>query len=180
MKLTEKQKRFCQEYLIDLNATQAAIRSGYSKKTARKIGQENLTKPVIQKKIKEAIEERKERTEITQDKVIYELALIAFSDLADYIDIDENTGVIIAKTFKKMEKGKSRALESIKEDRAIKEDADGKQVTVYDKVTFKLHSKIKALELLGKHLGMFVDKFDVGDELKKILIKRIITTERPD
>ena len=62
--LTDKQKRFCQEYLIDLNATQAAIRAGYSAKTARSIGNENLTKPDIQRKIQELIQDRSYRTEI--------------------------------------------------------------------------------------------------------------------
>lgn len=157
MSLTEKQRRFCEEYLVDLNATQAATRTGYSKKTAYSIGQENLKKPEIQKLIQKLMKERSERTQVTQERVVMELALIAFSDLADYLSIEENTGVIIPKSFDEMEEGKSRALESIKEDRAIKEDAKGEQVTVYDKVTFKLHSKIKALELLGRHLGMFID-----------------------
>ncbi|WP_213431657.1 terminase small subunit, partial [Paenibacillus dendritiformis] len=76
MALTAKQKAFVQEYLIDLNATQAAIRAGYSAKTARKIGAENLTKPDIQKAIQEAMERREKRTEITQDRVLQELAKI--------------------------------------------------------------------------------------------------------
>ena len=68
--LTPKQQRFVEEYLIDLNATQAAIRSGYSEKTAKSVGHENLTKPDIQKAIEEAHNTRTERTEITQDYVL--------------------------------------------------------------------------------------------------------------
>jgi len=206
MKLkNDKHERFCQEYLIDLNRTQAAIRAKYSektaneqgsrllanvtkaaerakysKKTARSIGQRLLTNVDIQERIQELQKERSERTEITQDMVIRELAIVGFSDLANYIEIVEDTGAIRAKSFEEMPEGKSRALQSIKEDRVIKEDAKGEQVTVYDKISFKLHDKLKALELLGKHLGMFVEKFDVGDELKKLLIERVITKENPN
>ena len=69
-KLTAKQQRFCDEYLIDLNATQAAIRSGYSKKTARKIGQENLTKPDIKKYIEKRMAEKESQLIATQDEVL--------------------------------------------------------------------------------------------------------------
>lgn len=63
-KLTDKQEMFCLEYLIDLNATQAAIRAGYSKKTAQAIGAENLTKPLISERITKAFNERIEKTKI--------------------------------------------------------------------------------------------------------------------
>jgi phage terminase small subunit len=69
--LNEKQKRFCEEYLIDLNATQAAIRAGYSEKTAKEIGCENLTKPNIQEYVQSLLEERSKRTEIDADYVLY-------------------------------------------------------------------------------------------------------------
>ena len=68
--LTDKQQRFVEEYLIDLNATQAAIRAGYSEKTAKSIGQENLTKPDIQKAIEEAKNQVSKRTELTVDMVV--------------------------------------------------------------------------------------------------------------
>ncbi len=73
MDLTDKQERFIQEYLIDLNATQAAIRSGYSQKTAKSIGQENLTKPDIMSRIKKLQDERANRLEITADKVLKDI-----------------------------------------------------------------------------------------------------------
>ena len=78
-KLTAKQQRFVDEYLIDLNATQAAIRAGYSEKTAFSIGTENLRKPLIQKAIQQRKQAREQRTEITQDRVIQELAAIGFA-----------------------------------------------------------------------------------------------------
>ena len=71
--LEERQKIFCNEYLVDFNGTQAAIRAGYSKKTARFIASENLTKPNIQKYLKELIDSRNKRTQITQDDVIADI-----------------------------------------------------------------------------------------------------------
>ena len=68
--LTPKQEMFIKEYLVDLNATQAAIRAGYSKKTARFIGEENLTKPNIQKSISEAMQVRSDEVKITSNDVL--------------------------------------------------------------------------------------------------------------
>lgn len=108
-KLTPKQKKFIDEYLLDLNATQAAIRAGYSAKTANRIGPQLLVKSWISEEIQKAMQRREKRTEITVDRVVKELAAIALDDdAADYND--------------------SR---------------------------LRYTSKLKALELLGKHLGMF-------------------------
>lgn len=83
MALTSKQKLFVDEYLVDLNATQAAIRAGYSEKTAYSIGNENLMKPEIAKAIQNAQQKRQERTEITQDRVVQEIADNAFRPASD-------------------------------------------------------------------------------------------------
>ena len=77
--LTGKQKRFCEEYLVDLNATQAAARAGYSKRTAYSIGEENLKKPGIQRYVRKLTELRSLRTKITADRILVELAGIAFA-----------------------------------------------------------------------------------------------------
>lgn len=114
-KLTDKQKRFCEEYLIDLNATQAALRAGYSKRTAYSIGDENLKKPEIQNYLSELMKKRSERTGIKADDVINELKSVAFTDT----------------------------------------EITGKE-------------KIKALELLGKHLGLFANG---GSDDSKVLEK---------
>jgi phage terminase small subunit len=76
MKMTPKQKLFAREYLVDLNATQAAIRAGYSKKTARQTGTENLSKPVIAERIQELMDERAERVKYTSDQALSDLAAI--------------------------------------------------------------------------------------------------------
>ena len=84
--MTEKQKRFVEEYLIDLNATQAAIRAGYSPQTAYSIGEENLRKPEIKSRIDKAMAERSRRTGINQDRVLQELARIGFAKITDVLD----------------------------------------------------------------------------------------------
>ncbi len=76
-KLTPKQAKFVNEYLIDLNATQAAIRSGYSKKTAKEIGQENLTKPLIKEAVQKRQNKIKEKTEVSQEWVVKSLKSVA-------------------------------------------------------------------------------------------------------
>lgn len=141
--LTDKQRIFCQEYIVDLNATQAAIRAGYSESSAGSIGQENLTKPAIQAAIQRAMDERQSRTEITQDRVINELARIAFSDLCDFVEFDKN-GVSVRDS----QEVDGRVVAEISE-----------RATRYGRnKRIKLHDKIKALEMLGKHLGLFNDK----------------------
>ena len=160
MALTEKQARFVAEYLVDLNATQAAIRAGYSERTAEVIGYENLRKPQISAAIEQAIQNRQRRTEITQDRVLLELARIAFANGTDFARIVSSPTV---KTVVDEEGYTQQVLQQVQrvelvdtervdpEKRAaiasIKEGKFGIEVKSYD--------KIRALELLGQHLGMF-------------------------
>lgn len=174
-----KHEWFCQEYLIDLNGYKAALRAKYSEKTARVQASQLLTKLNIQERIAELQAKRSERTHISQDKVLNELALIGFSDLQNYVEVVEDTGAIRAKSFKEMAEGESRALKRIKEDRVIKEDAKGDKVTVYDKVVFELHDKLRALELIGKHLGMFVERVEhSGSETKPLRL--MLVSDNPN
>lgn len=179
MSLNPKQELFCQEYLKDLNATQSAVRAKYSKKTARTIGSKLLTNVDVSKRIAELQKKRDEKIELTQDWIIKELKLIGGSDLQDYITIDKLTGAIQAKGFEEMPEGTSRALKSIKEDRVIKEDADGNKVTVYDKVNFSMHDKIRALEILAKHKGMLVERHEVtGEDGGPVKIEYILVEKK--
>lgn len=142
-KLTPKQKKFIDEYLIDLNATQAAIRAGYSKKTAQGIGFENLTKPIIQAEIQKRRDKLQKKLEITQEKVLAELAYIAFANGADFAKV-VNTGVFDTVRMvptDKLPREKQAAIAG------IKMTANG--------VEIKLHDKVRALEMLGKYLGLF-------------------------
>lgn len=148
-KLTEKQQRFVDEYLIDLNATQAAIRAGYSVKTANEQGSQNLAKLSIQQAISEAMAERSKRTGVNQDRIVVELAKIAFVNITDIIDSQ-------ARIKPDATKEDLACIESIK----YKESEGDTGTSVEREV--KLSSKLKALELLGKHVGMWNDKLDLN------------------
>ena len=145
-KLTKKQQRFIEEYLIDLNATQAAIRAGYSVASAKEIASENLTKPNIQKEIAKAMAERSKRTGISQDRVVQELAKLAFVNISDVVDL--STGLI-----KKTATAEDLAcIQSIK----IKPTEYGEEREI------KFYDKKGSLESLGKHLGMYDNKLNVN------------------
>lgn len=162
--LNPKQQRFVDEYLIDLNATQAAIRAGYSKKTAAQIGEENLRKPEISAAVQKAQADRSERTQITQDAVLQELAKIGFSDIRKVVQWGPTElRVILDKDGG--DSGKTAPyhgvrlinVEDIDDDTAaaISEVSHGK-----DGLKVKLHDKKGALVDIGRHLGMFKDRVE--------------------
>lgn len=96
-KLTPKQSRFIEEYMVDLNATQAAIRAGYSKKTAAAIGAENLTKPKIAAEIEKRQAAISEKLEITQETVAQELGKIAFAPtMLQLVNATDKRGALVA------------------------------------------------------------------------------------
>jgi len=149
-KLTPKQKTFCDEYLIDLNATQAAIRAGYSPDSAKEIGCENLTKPNIRAYIDKEIANRSKRTGINQDRVIRELARIAFVNANDVINMDEATLKADAS------EDDTATIASVKVKTIPTKEGEGVEREI------KLADKLKALELLGKHLGMFKENININ------------------
>ena len=143
--MTPKQQRFRDEYLIDLNATQAAIRAGYSKKTAKQIGTENLAKPALQEAIAEAMAARSERTKIDADWVLERLADEADADLADLYD--ENGGL---KPITEWPLVWRQGLVAGLDVEEIFKDAEKLgQVT-----KVKLSDRIKRVELIGKHVDV--------------------------
>ena len=160
--MTKAQKRFCDEYLIDLNATRAykvAYPNTKKEETASSNGSRMLRNDKVQKYISEKIKEREKRTEVTQDRVINELAKIAFMDirklytengkLKNIADIDSDTAGAIS------------SLETLEEYDGYGDDRE----KIGDTQKVKLLDKTKALELLGRHLGMFKDKVEVGGKV---------------
>ena len=150
--MTPKQKAFVDEYLIDLNATQAAIRAGYSSKNADKIGHELLGKTRVSESISQAMAERSRRTGISQDRVIRELAKIAFVNASDVID-PEDASVLVDAAREDL-----ACIQSVKVKQMTGEKGDMTEREV------KLADKLRALELLGKHLGMWTDKLELEGE----------------
>lgn len=153
--LTDKQQRFCEEYLVDLNATKAAIRAGYSEDSAGSIGHENLKKPEIQDYISKRQKELQEATGITQKRVLEEYAKIAFLDPRKLYTVD---GAL--KPIRELGDEEAGAIASIEilEEKTGEEDVE----VVGSTKKVKLHDKVKALDSLGRHLGMFTDKMDVN------------------
>lgn len=147
--LSEQRQRFVDEYLIDLNGTQAAIRAGYSVKTAQEQASRLLSNVMVQQAIAKRMAERSKRTGVNQDRVVLELAKIAFVKMTDIVD---DHGRI---------KGTATdddlaCIESIKYKESDNEFGGSVEREV------KIGSKLKALELLGKHLGMWNDKVDLN------------------
>lgn len=182
-----RQRRFAEEYLVDLSATKAAIRAGYNPKSAGKSASENLKKPAIRASIDQAMAELSRRTGVSQERVVAELSKVAF---AGFDQADEK-----AVSSPRLEDGKTEQEDSARNP-VLLEDAGngGKKGKPGGKAQGKgdaasrpsgraaartgksgprdvrLGDKLKALELLGKHLGMFGDRArGTGDQIPQII-----------
>lgn len=155
IKLSKAEERFCQEYIVDLNGTQAYIRAGHkvSASTARVSACRLLTNDNIQARMRELIFDRSKRTEITADKVIKELGRVAFSDMKEYATWDSNRVHLISSDG--LTKDQAAAVESVKETRL-------------SGISIKLFNKLSALEMLSKHFGLFVEPPPIDITLKVI------------
>lgn len=146
VELTDKQRKFVSEYLVDLNATQAAIRAGYSAKTADRIGPELLGKTCVREAVEAAQKRREKRTEITQDRVLNELARVAFGNSRAVMSW--GPGGLVLRNSDELTEDEAALVSEVRETTT----KDGGSMAL------KTHDKMKALELLGKHLGMFDKK----------------------
>ena len=155
--MTDKQQMFIEEYMTDMNATQSAIRAGYSPKTAIQIGYELLNKPHIAEELSKRKAIRSRRLGISQERVVEELAKMAFSNLTDIIDPD--TGMIRDDASEDDLAG----LQSIKVKAIPTKMGSGVERE------FKMNDKIRAVELLGKHLGMFGDKLKIEGAIPVVI-----------
>ena len=148
-KLTAKQELFVREYLVDLNATQAAIRAGYSEKTAKQQGTENLSKPVLQQAIQAAMDKRAERIEVGQDYVL--------KTIVDTVERCKQAKPVLDK----------------KGEPVLVETAEGEIVPAY---AFDSGAVLKGAELIGKHLKMFTDKIEQDTKLN--VVRKTFTERR--
>lgn len=159
-KLNKKRQAFVKEYIVDLNATQAAIRAGYSKNRAREIGYQLLRDERVQEEIQKEVAKRFEKAEINADRVLNQLVKQAFADMKDMVTWEEKTMV----TDVQEEDGVKVITRTIYPSVRLKEmdEVDGTLITeiqeTKDGIKFKRADPQKALELLGKYLELFTDK----------------------
>ena len=163
MGLTKKQRVFIDEYVKCWNASEAARRAGYSKKTAYSIGQENLNKP----EIKLEIDDRLASIRMSSDEVLKEFTDIARSDMGDFVD--QNLCIDLADARKR---GLTKLIKKIKQKTITtigkKEDSEDKEIT---DIEIELYPRDKALEILGKYHGLFKEQVDVTSGGEKIVIR---------
>ena len=141
-KLTDKQRRFCEQYLVDSNATQAAVRAGYSARTAHSIGAENLTKPEVRAYLTGLLDSEGIDTRAQQKACISELMALSFSSITDVLSIED--GKVSIKNSAQWSDNAARAVESVRVGK------DGS-------LSIKMHSKPSAIKILGDHLGLCGD-----------------------
>jgi phage terminase small subunit len=155
--LTPKQQRFVAEYLIDLNATQAAIRAGYSPKTAKSVASETLTKPDVRAAIKAAQGRQMDKAELTADMVKARLRLLAFQDIRKLFDAAGNLKPI--HELGDDEAAMVAGLEVVKKNVAA---GDGVVDTIHK---VKVVDPVKSLEMLAKHFGLLEEKVSHSGEI---------------
>lgn len=146
--LTDKQKRFCEEYVIDWNATRAAIEAGYSKKTAYSIGQENLKKPEIAKYIEIIRSDLEKLSGVTALRNLLELKKLAYSNIADFKEDWHE-----AKDFSELTDSQKAALSEIIVTTRTESNEESDGVALIETIKFKTHDKLKAIETINKMLG---------------------------
>lgn len=143
--MTSKEKKFCEEYLVDLDGTKAAIRAGYSKRTAGQIAYDMMQKQHIKKYLEKKRTELEIKTGVKAESVIRELAALGFYNVQDLVN-DENCAIKISKAEREILK----PVVGLKVTETITKA--GERIIVTD---LKLANKIEALVSLGKHLGVF-------------------------
>jgi phage terminase small subunit len=152
--LTDRQRVFCDEYLVDLNGTAAAKRAGYSAKTARVMAQQNLENPAVINQLAVLMKERSERTQVTADRVITEVARLGFSDLRKLFD---DKGALLP--IYQWPEDAAAAVSAVEVDELFEGFGENRVQVGYTKKV-KLWDKGKALEMLGRHLKLWVDRIE--------------------
>lgn len=159
---TDKERLFCYEYIIDKNKTKAAIRAGYSERTAGKTGWEISEKPKIKARIDEMMEDTFSKLEVTRENIIAELARIALSDIGEMFNEDGTM-----KPLHEIPEDTRRAIAGVDVDELFEGRGEEREHIGFTK-KLKMWDKNKALELLGKSLKMWTDKLEVSDRPRVI------------
>jgi phage terminase small subunit len=141
--LTAKQKRFCEEYVIDWNGTRAAIAAGYSEKTAKEIASENLTKPNIKDYIEQVREDLEKQAGISALRNLLELKKLAYSNTSQMYD-----GWLTMKEYEELPENVKASISEIQTSRKITDEGESLLM-----VKVKMHDKMKAIDMINKMLG---------------------------
>jgi len=157
--LTPKQRCFVDEYLIDLNATQAAIRAGFSARTAQEQGSRLLSNVMVAESVARAKAERSARTGLTADRVIEELAAIGFARMSDFAEWGDGEHMSLKPSDGLTDHQAAAISQVVESEKFIKALGRDEQLMSRER-TIKLHDKLGTLKLLGQHLGMFTDKVE--------------------
>lgn len=160
--LTEYQRRFVEAYLIEPNATRAAITAGYSKRSAYSTGQENLKKPVISAALERARAKRTAKAESDGDMVIAELECLGFSHYRDYFT-EYDHGELKLKKLSELTEKQSAAVESL--DVTEVNLGSANEPVLVQQIRLKLYGKVKPLELLGKHHGVIKENLNIPPDI---------------
>ena len=158
VKTSLRRQRFAREYVIDLNGTRAAIAAGYSERTAAAQASQLLTNRNVRALVDRFTSERASKLEVRAEKVLEEIARLAFSNMQDYTRVDSDGKAIL--DMSTITRDQFAAVQEIRED-ATGGTGDGERKVVL-RTTLKLSDKTKNLELLGRHLGMFNDKLAIS------------------
>lgn len=168
--LKPRQRRFCEEYLVDLNGAAAARRAGYSADAAKEQASRLLTDANVQAELDRLREERSKRTQITADDVVLELGKLAFANMLNYVTIQDDGTAIV--DFSMVNRDMGAAMKEV----TIETYTEGKGDDAKDvkRIKFQLHDKKGALEALGRHLAIFNDKSEtkltLGQSLEAMVL----------
>ena len=171
--LSPRERRFVEEYLVDLNGGQAAVRAGYSENGARAHASRNLKKPRVAEAVRAAMAARSKRTRVDADRVIRELERIAFADIRNYT-VSGNAGTRL----------KAVAELSDDEAAAVVELSGGKEDGNF---RLKLHDKKKALDTLARHTGVFAPQrtqsqnpYATAERVREVILGRLARLAEPE
>jgi phage terminase small subunit len=172
--LEPKQEMFCREYIIDLNATQAAIRAGYSEHTARQIASELLSKPHVQAEIQRLADKRAAKLDLKAEDVLREVMRLAMVDISEAFNEDGSL-----KPIKEIPVEVRRAIASVEVDELFEGHGDDREQVGYTRKV-KFWDKVKTLQLLGQHLKLFSDRLDLTSDGKPIAIQVVTNVPQPE
>jgi phage terminase small subunit len=164
---------FAKEYVLDLNGTRAAIAAGYSEKGADVASIRMLGNARVKELIAGLVEKRVKALDLSADKVLEELARLGFSNMLDYITIQNGAAVV---DFSRVTRDQGAAMHEITVDEYM--DGSGPDARPVKRIRFKLTDKVRSLELLGRYLKLFQEGENVTQGIKVVIINRAFRPKR--